>query len=53
VIAKPIVPRELANLDVDEAIVYCLSEASALVALGFVDALERAYRQISRQPASS
>ena len=39
-IAKPIVPRELANLDVDEAIAYYLSEASDQVALGFVDALD-------------
>jgi toxin ParE1/3/4 len=52
VIAKPIVPRELANLDVDEVLAYHLSEASDQVALGFVDALERAYRHISRHPVS-
>jgi toxin ParE1/3/4 len=52
VTAKPIVPRELANRDVDEAIAYHLSESSDEVALGFVDALERAYRHISRRPAS-
>ena len=50
--AKPIVPRELANRDVDEAIAYYLSEASDEIAPGFVDALERAYRHISRYPAS-
>ena len=50
--AKPIVPRELANRDVDEAIAYYLSESSDEVALGFVDALEQAYRHISRHPAS-
>ena len=50
--AKAIVPRELANRDVDEAIAYYLSESSDEVALGFVDALERAYRHISRHPAS-
>ena len=50
--AKPIVPRELANHDVDEAIAYYLREASDEVALGFIDALERAYRRISRHPAS-
>ena len=50
--AKPIVPRELANRDVDETIAYYLSEASDEVALGFVDALERAYRHISRHPAT-
>jgi toxin ParE1/3/4 len=52
VIARPIVPRELANRDVDEAIAHYLSEASDRVALGFIDALERAYRHISRQPSS-
>jgi len=52
VIIKPVVPREIANRDVDEAIAYCLTEASDEVAFGFVDALERAYRHISRHPAS-
>jgi toxin ParE1/3/4 len=52
VTAKPIVPRELANHDVDEAVAYYLSEASDEVALGFVDALEKAYRHISRHPSS-
>lgn len=51
-IAKPIVPRELANRDVDEAIAYYLSEANDRAALGFIDALERAYRHISRHPSS-
>lgn len=50
--AKPVVPRELANRDVDDAIGYYLSEASEQVALGFVDALERAYRHIARHPES-
>ena len=50
--AKPVVPRELANRDVDEAIANYLREAGDHVALSFVDALERAYRHISRHPAS-
>ena len=50
--AKPSVPRVLANRDVDEAIAYYLSESSDELALEFVDALERAYRHISRHPAS-
>ena len=50
--AKPIVPRKLANRDVDEAIVYYLSESSDELPLEFVDALERAYRHISRHAAS-
>jgi len=52
VTAKPIVPRELANRDVDEAIAYYLSESSDAVALRFVVALERAYQHIGRHPAS-
>ncbi len=51
-IGKPIVPREQANHDVDEALEYCLKEASDEVALGFIDALEKAYTHISRHPAS-
>jgi len=50
--AKPVVPRELANRDVDVAIANYLREAGDHVALNFVDALERAYRHISRHPAS-
>ena len=50
--SKPIVPRELANRDADDAIAHYLREAGGEVALGFVDALERAYRHISRHPAS-
>jgi toxin ParE1/3/4 len=50
--AKPVVPRELANRDVEEAIEHYLSEAGEHVALSFVEALEHAYRHISRHPAS-
>ena len=49
---KPVVPRELANRDVDEAIAHYLREADEQVALSFVDALERAFRHIGRHPAS-
>jgi toxin ParE1/3/4 len=49
---KPVVPRELANRDVDEAIEHYLSEDAAEAALGFIDALERAYTHISRHPSS-
>lgn len=51
-IAKPIVPRELANRDVDEVIAHYLSEAGDRVALAFVGVLERAYGHISQYPAS-
>lgn len=50
--AKPIVPRELANQDVDAAITYYLSEEAESAALGFIDAPEQAYQHISRHPAT-
>ena len=49
---KPIVPREQANCDVDAALAYYLSEAGEAVALGFIDALEKAYTHIGRHPAT-
>ena len=49
---KSLVPRELANADVDAAIDHYLVEASAKVAMGFVDELEKAYAHIARQPTS-
>ncbi|MCX7166708.1 MAG: type II toxin-antitoxin system RelE/ParE family toxin [Rhodocyclales bacterium] len=50
--SKPVIPRELANRDVDEAIAYYLSEGADQAALSFIDALERAYTHIGRHPAS-
>ncbi|MGH9380700.1 MAG: type II toxin-antitoxin system RelE/ParE family toxin [Thermoanaerobaculia bacterium] len=50
--SKPVIPRELANGDVDEAVAYYLSEGAAQAAFDFVDALEQAYTHISRHPAS-
>jgi toxin ParE1/3/4 len=49
---KGVVPRELANRDVEEAIDHYLVEATPKVALGFVDELEKAYAHIARHPAS-
>lgn len=49
---KSVVPRTLANRDVDESVAYYLSEASDAVALGFIDALEKAYGHIARHPAT-
>ncbi len=48
--AKPVVPREQANLDVDDALAYYLSEGAETAALGLIDALEQAYGHISRHP---
>lgn len=49
---KSIVPRELANQDVDEAIEHYLSENAEQAAQGFINALEHAYSHIGRHPAS-
>ena len=48
--AKPVVPREQATQDVDDALAYYFEEASSSVALGFIDELERAYTHIARHP---
>ncbi|MDH4610799.1 type II toxin-antitoxin system RelE/ParE family toxin [Pseudomonas sp. BN102] len=50
--AKPIIPRALANQNIDDAISYYLSEEAEQAALGFIAALERAYKHISRHPES-
>ena len=50
--SKPIVPRTEASLDVEEAIDHYLSENAERAALGFIDALEKAYAHIARHPAS-
>jgi toxin ParE1/3/4 len=47
-----VIPRELARKDAEQAVDYYLAQASETAASGFVDALEQAYRHISRQPAS-
>ncbi|MBS3958379.1 MAG: type II toxin-antitoxin system RelE/ParE family toxin [Xanthomonadaceae bacterium] len=50
--AKPVIPREQANRDVDDAVAYYLNEATEAVALGFIDSLEQAYTHIARHPAT-
>jgi toxin ParE1/3/4 len=49
---KPIFPRALALEDIEQALDHYLAEGGETVALGFIDALEKAYDHISRQPAS-
>lgn len=49
---RPVIPREQAKRDVLEALDHYLSEADEAVALGFVEALERAYAHIGRHPAT-
>ena len=50
--AKAVVPRELGNRDIEEAIDHYLGEGAAKAALDFVDAVERAFSHIGRQPGS-
>ena len=49
---KPVVLRERARRDIDEAVEHYLAEAGEAVALDFIDALEDARRQIGEQPAT-
>jgi toxin ParE1/3/4 len=49
---KPLVLREAARQDVEAAVDFYAAEAGEAVALGFVDALERAFRLIRRHPAA-
>ncbi|HEY2710196.1 MAG TPA: type II toxin-antitoxin system RelE/ParE family toxin [Caulobacteraceae bacterium] len=49
---KPVVLREQARRDVDEAANYYAREAGARVALRFVDAVEQAFRAITTHPAA-
>lgn len=48
---KPVIPRELAQQDIESALQFYLSEAAAPIALGFIDSLEAAYMHIARHPA--
>ncbi|MBL8708080.1 MAG: type II toxin-antitoxin system RelE/ParE family toxin [Rhodospirillaceae bacterium] len=50
--ARPVIPRERAVRDIDEALDHYVREGGVAVALGFIDALERAYRHIASNPAS-
>ncbi len=50
--SKPVIPRVLANRDVDEAIKHCLDQDAEAAALGFIDALEQACAHIGRHAAT-
>ena len=50
--AKRVIPRELANRDVEAALDHYLEQGGEAVALGFVVALERAYQHVARHPSS-
>lgn len=50
--AKPVVARERANRDIDEAIAWYLGEHAAHAASGFIDAIEWAFAHVSRFPSA-
>ena len=50
--SKPVVPREVANRDVDGALTYYLAEGLHEAASGFIDELERAFGHIGRSPTA-
>jgi toxin ParE1/3/4 len=50
--AKSIVPRVQARRDIEEAVDFYAREAGETVVLGFIGALESAYRGIASHPAS-
>lgn len=50
--AKPVVPRQAALRDVDDALDWYLQQDAAPAALGFIEELERAYAHIGRHPAT-
>lgn len=50
--SKPVVPREQARQDVEDAVTCYLAEDAETAALGFIDALVQAYAHIGRHPAT-
>lgn len=49
---KPVVPRLLAQQDVNDVLDFYLAEQAERAALGFIDALELTYRHIGLHPAT-
>jgi toxin ParE1/3/4 len=49
---KPVVPRQAAHRDAEEAIEHYRAEAGGPTALAFIDALESAYHHIARHPGT-
>lgn len=45
---KPVIPREAATHDLEGAIDYYIGEGATDAAMGFIDAVEQAFRQIGR-----
>lgn len=47
---KPVIPRELAGKDAEDAVDYYLREAGDQVALGFIESLQKTYDYVGRHP---
>jgi len=50
--AKPVIPREQANRDIEETLRNYLSEGAEAAALGFIDTLKHAYAHIASHPGT-
>lgn len=50
--ARPVVPRQQAVRDIEEAVAWYLGQGAGPAALGFIDAVEQAFEYISRSPAA-
>ena len=50
--AKPVVPRQLALQDVDDALAHYVQVDAEAAAMGFIDDLAQAYQHIGRHPAT-
>jgi toxin ParE1/3/4 len=48
---KPVVPRERADRDIEDAVAFYLNKHGQEAALGLIDALQDAYTLLSRHPA--
>jgi toxin ParE1/3/4 len=51
VTTRQVVPRELAQQDIDEAIAHYQAEGGAPLALRFIDALQQAFRRLGAHPS--
>ncbi len=47
---KPVIPRELAGRDAEDAVDYYLQEAGNQVGLGFIESLQKTYDSLGRHP---
>ena len=49
---RPVIPRQRALRDIEEAVAWYLGEDAAPAALGFIDAVEQAFERLGRNPAA-